>query len=44
MINLKFGKAQYNAFIYDIKDESDEQEDDLDPVTRLKREDGSMIP
>ena len=44
MVNLKFGKAQCNTFIYDDKMKVMSKRDDLDLVTRLKSEDGSMIP
>ena len=44
MINLKFVKDQYNAFIYDDKMKVMSQRDDLDPVVRLKSEDGAMMP
>lgn len=44
MINLKFGKAQYNAFICDDKMKGMNKKIDLDCATRLKSEDGSMIP
>ena len=44
MISLMFGKAQCNAFIYDDKMKVMSKRDDLDPVTRMKNGNGSMIP
>lgn len=44
IIHLKIGNDQYNAFICDVEDEMMNKKDDFDSITRLNREDGSMIP
>ena len=43
-ISLNFDKAQYNSFIDDDKIKLMCNIDGLKLVTRLKEEDGSMIP
>ena len=42
MISLKFEKIKYNAFMSKIK--AMRKKNSMDLVTRLKSEDGSMIP